>query len=62
MTSKSPVQRVLDAATEIAANAPKRRGTYVTHAKIYWPLIEELRSALAALDAEVDLLVTKREQ
>jgi hypothetical protein len=44
--------RVLDAAIAVAQQAPKRRGTYVSHAKIYWPCIEELRAALDALGIE----------
>jgi len=47
-----PAARVLDAALRIARNAPARRGTYVSHAKIHWPLIEELRAALDALGVE----------
>jgi hypothetical protein len=47
-----PAARVLDAALRIARNAPATRGTYVSHARIYWPLIEELRAALDALGVE----------
>jgi hypothetical protein len=45
----TPAGRVLDAAIAIARAAPARRGQYVSHAKIYWPRIEELRAALDAL-------------
>lgn len=44
--------RVLDAAIAVARQAPARRGKYVSHAKIYWPVIEELRAALDALGVE----------
>jgi hypothetical protein len=43
---------VLDAAIAVARAAPRRRGTYVSHTKIYWPLIEDLRAALDALDID----------
>jgi hypothetical protein len=43
-----PVTRVLAAAITIARRAPQRRGSYVSHALIPWPLIEELREALDA--------------
>jgi hypothetical protein len=44
--------KVLDTAIAIARDAPARRGSYVSHAKIYWPLIQELRAALDALGIE----------
>jgi len=44
--------RLLDAAEAVARQAPARRGTYVSHAKIYWPCIEELRAALDGLGVE----------
>lgn len=44
-----PAVAALDAAIEIARNAPAKRGTYVSYAKIYWPLIEDLQAALDAL-------------
>ncbi len=47
-----PAGRVLDAAIAVARQAPARRGTYVSHAMIYWPAIEELRAALDALGIE----------
>lgn len=49
MEQTTPESRVLDAAIRIAADAPRTRGTYVSHAKIYWPHITELRAALDAL-------------
>ena len=49
--------RVLDAAIQVARNAPARRGGYVSKALVYWPytapldaLGQELRDR-AALDA-----------
>lgn len=44
--------RVLDAAIQVARNAPARRGGYVSKALVYWPYIEELRDALDALGIE----------
>jgi hypothetical protein len=49
MADRTPAGRVLDAAIAVADAAPKKRGKYVTGALIYWPLIIELREALAAL-------------
>jgi hypothetical protein len=36
----TPEAELLDAAIAVARGAPLRRGTYVSHAKIYWPYIE----------------------
>lgn len=47
--SDNPAARVLDAAIDVARQAPARRGEYVSSALIYWPCIEELRAALDAL-------------
>ena len=47
-----PAAALMDAAIAIARNAPLRRGTYVSHAKIYWPFIEDLRAQLEALGVE----------
>jgi hypothetical protein len=44
--------RLMDAVITVAACAPARRGTYVSHAKIYWPYIEELRAALDAMGVD----------
>jgi hypothetical protein len=33
----------------VAADAPLRQGTYVSHARIYWPGIDRLRRALEAV-------------
>lgn len=53
MTEPNPAAgRVLDAAIAVAAAAPAKRGTYVTKAGVYWPLIDELRDALDALGIE----------
>jgi hypothetical protein len=38
----------LDAATAVAAAAPRKRGKYISDTLIYWPLIERLRDALDA--------------
>jgi signal recognition particle subunit SEC65 len=48
----NPAARVLDAALQVARDAPKRRGKYVSHALVYWPHIETLREALEALGVE----------
>lgn len=40
------MSRVMEAAIAVAASPPAKRGQYVTGAKVYWPLIEELRAAL----------------
>lgn len=50
--ANSPAARVLDAAIAVADYAPPKRGQFVTSAQIYWPLIEELRSALDAMDID----------
>lgn len=44
--------RVLDVATKIARDAPLKQGQYVSHAKVYWPDIHELRAALDELGIE----------
>jgi hypothetical protein len=46
MSEREPAARVLDAAINVAASAPAKRGQFVSSALIYWPLIEELRAAL----------------
>jgi hypothetical protein len=43
---------VLDAAIKIAADAPARQGQYVTHAKVWWGDIHELRAALDEMGIE----------
>lgn len=48
----NPAGRVLDAAIRVAAAAPKRRGTHVSSASIYWPYLLELREALDAMGIE----------
>lgn len=52
MSEPTPAGRALDATIRVAASAPKKRGQYVTYAKVYWPYIEELRDALDALGIE----------
>jgi len=44
--------RVLDAAIAVAEGAPAKRGQYVSHALIYWPMIDELRAALDDMGIE----------
>lgn len=52
MTATSPAGRVLDVAIKIARDAPAKQGQYVSHAKVYWGDIHELRAALDALGVE----------
>lgn len=44
--------RVLDVAVKIARDAPAKQGKYVSHAKVWWGDIDELRAALDALGIE----------
>ena len=48
----TPANRVLDAAVAVARSAPAKQGQNVSHAKVYWPYIHELRAALEALGIE----------
>ena len=48
----TPASRVLDVAVKIAADAPARKGQYVSHCLVYWDDIVELRDSLDALGIE----------
>jgi hypothetical protein len=43
---------LLDAAIDVARDAPMRHGPTTSHALIYWPKVERLRAAIEAMGLE----------
>lgn len=52
MAAADPAARVLNAAVTIARHSTARQGKYVSHARVYWPELRELRDALDELGVE----------